>query len=71
MGISKWDLFKKIEELPNEKYPEIKSYLDKLIELDQEVTLDEQTKKRLEKSLYEYSEGDYFDFDQVFEKGEE
>ncbi|MBN6206180.1 hypothetical protein JYK21_06925 [Ralstonia pickettii] len=70
MGISKWDLFKQIEELPNEKYPEIKSYLDKMIKLNQEVTLDEQSKQKMEKSLYEYEKGEYLEFDQVFEKGD-
>lgn len=52
MAISKWDLFKQIEALPDEKYPEIKGYLDKLAELsEKEVELDEASKKKMEKSL--------------------
>lgn len=71
MAISKWDLFKQIEALPDEKYPEIKGYLDKLAELsEKEVELDEASKKKMEKSLDEYSQGEYLTFDQVFEKGD-
>lgn len=69
MGISKWDLFKKIEEVPKEKYSEIQEYLDQLLEKE-EVILDEKSKNNLKKSLKEYSEGDYLTFDQVFEKGD-
>lgn len=71
MAISKWDLFKQIEEVPNERYIEIKEYLDRLIELNKrEVKLDEKSKNKLEKSLEEYSKGEYLTFDQVFEKGD-
>lgn len=68
MAISKWDLFKKIEEVPKEKYSEIQEYLDRLLEKE-EVILDEKSKKDFKKSLNEYSEGDYLTFDQVFERG--
>ncbi|MHA6250874.1 hypothetical protein [Oceanobacillus sp. CAU 1775] len=70
MGVSKWDLFKLIEKLPDEKYAEIKSYLDKLINLE-EAFLDKESKDELEKSLDEYEKGEYFTFDEVFGKGEE
>lgn len=69
MAISKWDLFKKIEEVPKEKYSEIQEYLDRLLEKEK-VILDEKSKKDFKKSLNEYSEGDYLTFDQVFEKGD-
>lgn len=71
MAISKWDLFKKIEDLPNEKYPEIKDYLDRLMKLHEEVILDDQSKNKMKKSLQEYSKGEYYTFDQVFEKGDD
>ena len=71
MGVSKWDLFKQIEEVPSEKYSEIKSYLDKLINLEEEVVLDSESQEKMEKSFGEYEKGEYLSFDQVFEKGEE
>jgi len=71
MIISKWDLFKRIEKVPNEKYPEIKEYLDGFLEDDKkEVMLDEQSEKNLNKSLKEFKKGEYVIFDQVFEKGD-
>jgi len=71
MGITKWDLFKQIDKIPVEKYQKIQQYLNQISkEQNEEVTLDEETKKKLEKSLDEYSKGDYLTFDEVFEDGE-
>lgn len=47
MAVSKWDLFKRIEQVPEENYPEIKKYLEQLIE-EKEVVLDEKSKGDVE-----------------------
>jgi hypothetical protein len=71
VGITKWDLFKQIDKMPVEKYNKIKEYLDELNKKqDEEVVLDKETKKNLEKSFDEYSKGEYLTFDEVFEDGE-
>ena len=71
MGITKWDLFKQIDKMPVEKYNKIKEYLDELNKKqEEEVVLDKETKKNLEKSFDEYSKGEYLTFDEVFEDGE-
>ena len=71
MGITKWDLFKQIDKMPVEKYNKIKAYLDQLNKKqEEEVVLDNETKKNLEKSFDEYSKGEYLTFDEVFEDGE-
>lgn len=71
MGITKWDLFKQIDKMPVEKYNKIKEYLDELNKKqDEEVVLDKETKKNLEKAFDEYSKGEYLTFDEVFEDGE-
>lgn len=49
----------------------MKHYLDGLNELDQsEAVLDKESKTKMKKSLDEYSKGEYFTFDQVFEKND-
>ena len=54
MAVSKWDLFKQIEKLPDEKYPQIKEYLDKLMEsTSEEIIIDNTTKEKMQKSLDE------------------
>lgn len=71
MGITKWDLFKQIDKMPVEKYNKIKAYLDELNKSqEEEVVLDKETKRNLEKSFDEYSKGEYLTFDEVFEDGE-
>lgn len=71
MAVSKWDLFKQIEKLPDEKYPQIKEYLDKLMEsTSEEIIIDNTTKEKMQKSLDEYARGEYLSFNQVFEKGD-
>ena len=71
MGITKWDLFKQIDKMPVEKYNKIKAYLDELNKnQEEEVVLDKETKRNLEKSFDEYSKGEYLTFDEVFEDGE-
>lgn len=72
MGITKWDLFKQIDKMPVEKYRKIKEYLDKLNnQQSEDVVLDEESKKNLEKSFEEYSKGEYLTFNEVFEDGED
>ncbi|MFD2616717.1 hypothetical protein [Terrilactibacillus laevilacticus] len=71
MGLTKWDLFKQIDNMPVEKYQKVKEYLDKLNkQIKEEVVLDKESKQNLEKSLEEYSKGEYLTFDDVFEDGE-
>ena len=71
MGITKWDLFKQIDKMPVEKYNKIKAYLDELNKnQEEEVVLDKETKRNLEKSFDEYSKGEYLTFDEVFEDSE-
>ena len=71
MGITKWDLFKQIDKMPEEKYHKIKEYLDELNNQQmEEVVLDKESKQNLEKSLDEYAKGEYLTFDVVFEDGE-
>jgi hypothetical protein len=66
MGITKWDLFKQIDKMPEEKYYKIKEYLDELNNQQmEEVVLDKESKKNLEKSLDEYAKGEYLTFDVV------
>lgn len=74
MGVSKWDLFKQIDHMPPEKYRKIKEYLDQLskqLSEDEEVVLDKESKQNMEKSLEEYSKGEYLTFDEVFKDGED
>ncbi|MTT32943.1 hypothetical protein GMB86_13095 [Terrilactibacillus sp. BCM23-1] len=55
MGISKWDLFKQIDNMPVEKYHKIKEYLDKLNkQQNEEVVLDKESKQNMEKSIEEF-----------------
>lgn len=71
MGISKWDLFKQIDNMPVEKYHKIKKYLDGLNNQEnEEIVLDKESKRKLEKSFDEYEKGEYHTFDYVFEDGE-
>ena len=57
--------------MPVEKYNKIKAYLDELNKnQEEEVVLDKETKRNLEKSFDEYSKGEYLTFDEVFEDGE-
>lgn len=72
MGITKWDLFKQIDNMPVERYHKIKEYLDKLNKQqnDEEVVLDKESKQNMEKSMEDYSKGEYLTFDEVFEDGE-
>ena len=72
MGITKWDLFKQIDNMPAEKYHKIKEYLDKLNkQQNEEVILDKESKRNMEKSMDEYSKGEYLTFDEIFEDGED
>lgn len=72
MGITKWDLFKQIDNMPVEKYQKIKDYLDKLNkQQNEEVVLDKESKNNMEKSMDEYSKGEYLTFDEVFEDDED
>ena len=72
MGITKWDLFKQIDNMPAEKYQKIKEYLDKLNkQQNEEVVLDKESKQQMDKSMEEYSKGEYLTFDDVFEDGED
>ncbi|MFC5559067.1 hypothetical protein ACFPN4_08075 [Ureibacillus thermophilus] len=68
MEITKWDLFKQIDQMPADKYKIIKDFLDKLNEDSiEEVVLDKETKKEIERSYEEYQKGEFLTFDQVFE----
>jgi len=72
LGITKWDLFKQIDNMPAEKYHKIKEYLDKLNkQQNEEVILDKESKRNMEKSMDEYSKGEYLTFDEIFEDGED
>lgn len=72
IGITKWDLFKQIDNMPVEKYQKIKDYLDKLNkQQNEEVVLDKESKNNMEKSMDEYSKGEYLTFDEVFEDDED
>ena len=57
--------------MPVEEYDKIKEYLDELNKNQvEEVVLDEETKKNLEKALDESLKGEYLTFDEVFEDSE-